>query len=131
MQTTYGVGVDWPITYDDIQPYYCEAEWSIGVAANVEDQAKLGVWFPEGYDYPMERIPPSYSDQVIRQATQDASVTLSDQRTYPVRVSSLAQARNSMPRTHRIVVNGRERHGYTPVGAVGSPDTGLRCEGNA
>ena len=131
MQSEYGVGVDWPITYDDVQPYYCEAEWSMGVAANVEDQAKLGVWFPDGYEYPMERIPPSFSDTIIQRATAKATVRLGDGRTYPVRVSSLAQARNSVPRTHRILVNGRDRNGYTPVGAVGKPEVGVRCEGNA
>ena len=131
MQSEYGVGVDWPITYDDVQPYYCEAEWSMGVAANVEDQAKLGVWFPDGYEYPMERIPPSFSDTIIQRATAKATVRLGDGRTYPVRVSSLAQARNSGPRTHRILVNGRDRNGYTPVGAVGKPEVGVRCEGNA
>lgn len=46
INTTYGVGVDWPLTYDDLQDYYCEAEWSIGVSANRKDQEHLGVWFP-------------------------------------------------------------------------------------
>jgi choline dehydrogenase-like flavoprotein len=67
----------------------------------------------------MERIPPSYSDQVIARATNGLSVKLAGQR-YPVRVSSLAQARNSIP-----------RRGYQPVGAVGNPEMGLRCEGNS
>jgi choline dehydrogenase-like flavoprotein len=39
---------------------------------------------------------------------------------YPVWVSSLPQARNSIPRGD-----------YKPVGAVGAPHIGLRCEGNA
>jgi choline dehydrogenase-like flavoprotein len=119
LNSKYGVGVDWPITYDELQDWYCEAEWSIGVSANKEDQAHLGVWFPKDYDYPMERIPPSYSDQVIGQATNGLTVKLAGKR-YPVRVSSLAQARNSIP-----------RRGYQPVGAVGNPEIGLRCEGNS
>ncbi len=119
LNSTYGVGVDWPLTYDDLQDDYCAAEWSIGVAANKEDQARLGVWFPKDYEYPMERIPPSYSDQVIGKATEGRTVKLAGKR-YPVRVSSLAQARNSIPRA-----------GYTPMGAVGAPEMGLRCEGNS
>jgi choline dehydrogenase-like flavoprotein len=119
INTLYGVGVDWPVTYDELQEYYCEAEWSIGVSANRDDQEKLGVWFPEGYDYPMERIPPSYSDQVIAEATAGLKVELAG-RAYAVVVSSLAQARNSIP-----------RKGYEPVGAVGNPEMGKRCEGNA
>jgi choline dehydrogenase-like flavoprotein len=118
LQTKYGRGIDWPIGYDDLQDYYCEAEWSIGVSANRKDQEHLGVWFPDGYEYPMERIPPSYSDQVIDAKTQGLTVNFAG-KAYPVRVSSLAQARNSIP-----------RKGYSPVGAVGNPDVGQRCEGN-
>lgn len=33
MKTLYGVGRDWPIAYDDLEPYYCRAEEAIGVAA--------------------------------------------------------------------------------------------------
>lgn len=130
LNTKYGVGVDWPITYDDLQDHYCEAEWSIGVAANRRDQEHLGVWFPRGYDYPMERIPPSYSDQVIARKTRGLTVELAG-RKYPVRVSSLAQARNSIPRTRTVRVGGVDRHGYIPKGALGRPEIGLRCEGNA
>ena len=68
LKTVYGVGVDWPITYDDLQPYYCKAEWALGVSANKDEQGHFGIWFPPDYDYPMERIPPSYSDGVYAQA---------------------------------------------------------------
>ena len=64
MKSEYGVGVDWPLTYDELQDYYCKAEWMLGVSANKEEQEHFGIWFPDGYDYPMERIPPSYSDTV-------------------------------------------------------------------
>ena len=46
MQTKYGVGVDWPLTYADLEPYYCEAEWSIGVSANKDDQEQHGIGSP-------------------------------------------------------------------------------------
>jgi choline dehydrogenase-like flavoprotein len=119
INTKYGVGVDWPLAYDDIQDYYCEAEWSLGVSANRGDQEKLGVWFPKDYEYPMERIPPSYSDNYIGDKIRGLKVKLAG-KDYPITVSSLAQARNSIP-----------REGYAPVGAVGSPDIGQRCEGNS
>ena len=119
LKTLYGVGVDWPISYDTLQPYYCRAERALGVSANKADQTHFGIWFPEDYDYPMERIPPSYSDQVIAEGTKGLSVTFGDQA-YPVSVTSLAQARNSIPRGD-----------YTPLGAVGAPHIGQRCEGNA
>lgn len=119
LKTTYGVGVDWPITYDDLQPYYCKAEWALGVSANKEEQERHGIWFPDDYDYPMERIPPSYSDGVYAQGAAKASVTFGGTR-YPMEVTALPQARNSVPRA-----------GYQPRGAVGASHVGQRCEGNA
>ena len=38
LQSRYGVGVDWPIGYDDLEPYYCEAEREMGVAASLSGQ---------------------------------------------------------------------------------------------
>ena len=43
LRSKYGVGVDWPIGYDDLQSAYCRAEAEIGVSANVADQAYLGL----------------------------------------------------------------------------------------
>ncbi|MEP7381169.1 MAG: GMC family oxidoreductase [Gemmatimonadota bacterium] len=119
MKTMYGVGVDWPLSYDELQPYYCQAEWLMGVAANKEEQGHFGIWFPEDYDYPMERIPPSYSDRVYAEGAAKAKVRFGS-REYGMSVTSLAQARNSIP-----------RRGYTLKGAVGAQHVGQRCEGNA
>jgi choline dehydrogenase-like flavoprotein len=33
LRSTHGVGVDWPISYADIEPYYVEAEHALGVSA--------------------------------------------------------------------------------------------------
>ena len=46
LRPRYGVGRDWPLGYDDLEPYYRAAEREIGVAADVADQAHLGVDFP-------------------------------------------------------------------------------------
>lgn len=32
MKSTYGVGRDWPISYDELEPYYCRAEEAMGVS---------------------------------------------------------------------------------------------------
>src|SRR5215470_18365667 len=34
MKSCYGVGIDWPITYNDLEPWYCEAENALGVAGD-------------------------------------------------------------------------------------------------
>ena len=127
LHTRYGVGQDWPLRYSDLEPYYRQAEREIGVAADVVDQAHLGVTFPEGYDYPMRRIPPSYSDQLLAAAIDGMRVTLGSEQ-IGLKIRNYPAARNSTP-----------RDGYVPVGAVdergdGQPailDLGQRCQGNS
>lgn len=126
MKTRFGVGRDWPIGYDDIEPFYRQAELEMGISADVEDQAYLGITFPDGYDYPMARVPQSYSDQKLGAAVDGKDVSLGD-HTVPLKVRSYPAARNSMP-----------RGAYVPVGAVDTrdngqqtePEMGDRCQGN-
>ena len=44
----YGHGRDWPLGYDELDPWYEKAELELGVAANVEDQQYLGLTLPPG-----------------------------------------------------------------------------------
>jgi choline dehydrogenase-like flavoprotein len=46
MKSEYGVGVDWPLTYDELQDYYCKAEWMLGVSANKESRSTSGSGSP-------------------------------------------------------------------------------------
>ncbi len=125
LRSRYGQGVDWPLSYDDLEPYYRQAELELGIAANVEDQRYLGIWFPDDYVYPMFRIPPSFSDQVFAAQLDGYTISL-DGTTCALQVTSTPQGRNSMP--NPAYDGGR---GYEPLGAVGNPHRGLRCEGNA
>jgi choline dehydrogenase-like flavoprotein len=140
MRSTYGHGVDWPLSYEDMRPYYERAEWDIiGVSANVEDQVYPGIGgdpakffqssntkkFPDGvYHFPMERIPSSYLDEYLAKKSAGLVVKLKDsagrQHSFPILVSNTPVGRNSQPAP-----------GYQPVGAVGNADHGQRCEGNS
>ena len=121
----YGRGRDWPLCYDELRPFYEEAELELGVAADVEDQRYLGQTFGPGYVYPMHRIPPSYLDRCVAGEVDGRSALL-DGQPCELLVSSTPQARNSMPNPHYD--GGR---GYEPIGAHGAPHQGLRCEGNS
>ncbi|MDH0796566.1 MULTISPECIES: GMC oxidoreductase [Pseudomonas] len=84
MQTKYKVGVDWPISYDDLQTAYCRAEEEMCVSADVASQSYLGVTFPQGYQYSMHGIPPSLVDQGVGKAingTQYQGFTLNVRQT--------------------------------------------------
>ena len=54
MQSTYGVGRDWPISYDDIEPYYCRAEEAMGVSGPNDP----------GKQSPSERSKPYLADMI-------------------------------------------------------------------
>lgn len=61
MESRHGVADDWPISYDDLEPYYTMAEQELGVA---------GAPSPFGGErsgpYPMEAHERSYLDQVLQ-----------------------------------------------------------------
>ncbi|MDQ3874150.1 MAG: NAD(P)-binding protein, partial [Actinomycetota bacterium] len=81
MKSRYGVGVDWPVSYDDLEPWYGRAEAAIGVAG--ADDPALGA--PRSQSYPMPPIPQSYVDQRIAAAVEPLGLP----------VTATPQARNS------------------------------------
>lgn len=71
MRSQYGGGpdfpagmVDWPISYDDLEPWYCDAEEEMGVAGSHEEWDGL-FDSPRSKPFPMSMIWPSYSDNWI------------------------------------------------------------------
>jgi choline dehydrogenase-like flavoprotein len=125
MQSIYGRGIDWPITYDDLESHYREAEGIIGVSADVEDQKNLGVWFADGYVYPMSKLPPSVVDQFFDSRLTKATVGLYG-GDYPIRVVGIPVGRNSSPNP-----NYEGGRGYQVLSSIGNRDAGNRCQGNS
>jgi glucose dehydrogenase len=100
LQTTYGVGRDWPLSYDELEKYYCEAEQELGVSGNHEELDGLfGAYRSE--PFPMPGIPLTYSDQQIKKRIHGQRIngTL-------VRVVTTPQARNSQPYDGRPACEG-------------------------
>lgn len=59
----YNVGRDWPLSYDDLEPYYCDAEEIIGVSG---DSSRVGpFWRSRGYPMPAQL--PSSIDKSMRE----------------------------------------------------------------
>ncbi len=126
LRTHYGVGRDWPLTYELLEPYYRKAEYEIGVSANVEDQRYFGHIFPRDYDYPMERVPLSYSDQALATAINGMKVQLGGDP-IALQVRSYPAGRNSTPRgSYQPVAAADVRGG----GQVVPMYIGQRCAGN-
>jgi len=147
MKTLYNQGVDWPITYDDLKPYYEMAEHEIGVSGEVSEQKMPNMgdnFWGEEYVFPMEKIPQSYMDSVLMQKTEGLTVSLNGKE-YQITCISTPQGRNSNPNVkYKIagvswseekkqleLIRGDEKFEYRPKGALWDNYTGERCEGNA
>ncbi len=61
LRTAHGRGVDWPIAYADLEPFYGQAEGAIGVSGDSAET--LGS--PRSTDYPMAAIPPTFLDKAF------------------------------------------------------------------
>ena len=81
MQSLFGVGIDWPISYDDLEPWYLMAEQETGVAGDEFDDDPS----PRSGSFPMAAIPASVADQMIAAAVEPLGLSV---RTNP-------QAKNS------------------------------------
>lgn len=131
-RTTFGRGVDWPLSYQDLAPWYERAEWEIGVAGDKAENAFHGIAFSKGYDFPMEPIPKSFSDRWFEEGVNGMTVTLDNGETKTLTVSATPQGRNSTPRAGKYVVGGEQAGPYGAAGATGPyAFQGQRCEGNS
>lgn len=96
-----GRGRNWPISYDDLEPYYRAAEWEIGVAADADEQ-RQHVPVADGYAYPMHALPRTYLDHAVASVVDGQRI---DGR--ELLITGTPQARNGVP------VNG-----YRPDGQL-------------
>lgn len=87
MQSRYGQGVDWPLGYDDLEPFYLQAEQELGVAGDSTED--LGS--PRSGAFPLPPIALSYLDRVFRRTVSGTGYE----------VSATPQARNSTFRDGR------------------------------
>lgn len=82
LDTRHGLGVDWPLGYDDLSPYYTAAESELGVAGTAGPGDP-----PREADYPLPAFPKRYSDGLLVEACERLGISTRD----------TPQARNSVP----------------------------------
>lgn len=123
-------GRNWPRDLiGELEGYVAGAERLIGVAGDGHEQHELGVVSSADYRYPMHHIPQSYLDEVFKEKVngKDVADPVSG-KTYQPKVYALPQGRNSTPNHAYDDGDGKT---YRPRGAVGLPNFGERCVGNA
>ena len=105
LRSTYGHGLDWPLAYDDLEPYYRRAERLIGVAGDRAEQDGINrIPYGAGYDYPQGPIPPSHGDRLFA-ARVDGALIAADS-TAAARTTSTPAARNAGPFRNRSACLG-------------------------
>jgi quinoprotein glucose dehydrogenase len=108
-RSLFGVGSDWPISYDDLDPFYQEAEELMGVAGE-QGPAAMD---PRGMPFPMAPIPLTYNLTLLKEWAATAGITMWSQ---PV-------AKNSRPYDGRAECCRNDTcTPICPIGAKYSPD---------
>lgn len=69
-RSRYGVGADWPVSYEQLEPFYCQAERIMGVAGNAGDTP-----FPRSEAYPQGPHSFSTVDRLMKRRHHDAYFT--------------------------------------------------------
>tara|TARA_R110000772_G_scaffold103600_3_gene204656 strand:+ start:2529 stop:4205 length:1677 start_codon:yes stop_codon:yes gene_type:complete len=91
MKSLYGVGDDWPLTYEELEPSYSDAEAELGVSGDrLEWDGLYGAM--RSTEFPMPPIWRAYGDRVFER--------LLGEQTYQgnqLVIRSTPQARNSIP----------------------------------
>lgn len=78
---------DWPITYDELEPYYTKVDWEVGVSG------LQGPWDPpRSRDYPCPPLPVKSSGVLLERASKQLGYT-----PYPAPVAILSQSHNGRP----------------------------------
>lgn len=108
LNSLYGVGYDWPLTYDELDPFYQEAEERMGVAgeqgpAEYDRRAK---------DYPLPPIPFSYNLIRLKEWAEKSGIPF--WRTPAAKLSEPYRGRNVCMRCDTCNI--------CPTGAKYSPD---------
>ncbi|BDD04687.1 GMC family oxidoreductase [Aureibacter tunicatorum] len=139
-RTLFGRGLDWPISYDELKPYYRKAENEMGVSGDVESQKfdyinpetgelERKPLYDEEYVYPMKAMPATYLDKCVSKHIDGTEVDIRGEKR-SIQIRSFPQGRNGIPNEkYKKFNNGKI---FVPQGAVShhQAETGERCQGN-
>lgn len=98
MRSRYGVGDDWPLSYDDLEPYLTEVEYTMGISG-----ANVGP-FPRSRPYPTPAHTLNSFDEAIA-------------KKYPGQHLPMPSARSTSAQTGRPTCCGNGICSHCPIGA--------------
>jgi quinoprotein glucose dehydrogenase len=108
-RSMFGVGTDWPVSYEELDPFYQEAEEVMGVAGEQGPPALD----PRGKPFPMPAIPLTYNLELLKTWVTKAGIAMWSQ----------PSAKNSVPYRGRAQCCRNDTCSpICPIGAKYSPD---------
>jgi quinoprotein glucose dehydrogenase len=108
LHSRYGLAVDWPLTWADLERHYCEAERRLGVSADLGAYAEDHPSQP----YPMPPMPLSYNLIVLKEWAEKSGILF----------NGIPQAKNTQPYGGRAQCLRCNTCEICPTGARYSPD---------
>lgn len=72
VRSLYGIGDDWPVSFEELDPFYAEAERRIGVAGE-QGPPEMD---PRSTPFPMPALPLSYNLERLRGWTDDCGIAM-------------------------------------------------------
>ena len=107
-QTRYGKGIDWPLEYRDLQPYYDKIQAEVGLSGD----AVAEKWRPPGEKYPMPPIPVFPQGRIIEKGFQAMSMS----------AAPIPLAINSIPyKGRKACMHDGWCDAGCPIGALANP----------
>lgn len=108
-RTLYGFGDDWPISYDEIESYYCSAETFLGISGTDADNPFAP---PRSRPFPLPPFELGYGDRILAERLRERGIIL---HTTP-------QARARHPYDGRPGCHNFGTCAVCPIGARYSPN---------
>ncbi|MCK6546247.1 GMC family oxidoreductase [Myxococcota bacterium] len=72
-KSKYGFGADWPISYEELEPYYCAAEEHLGISGTDADNPFAP---PRSRPFPLPPFELTWDDAIIAERLRSAGVVL-------------------------------------------------------
>ena len=110
MAHDHGVGLDWPLQYDDLRIYYDRVQREVGMSGD----AAAEVWRPPGEPYPMPPVPEFAQGRLLRKGFEKLGM-----RVAPTPVAINTRPYNGRP---ACLYDGWCEAGC-PIGALANPLT--------
>ena len=108
LHSKFGRGLDWPISYQDVRPYYERVQEFVGVSGDAAREP----WRPPGDDYPLPPVPKFKHAELLERGFSNKGIPVA-----PMPIAVLTKEYNGRP---ACIWDGWCDAGC-PIGAIANP----------